>query len=364
MNITTLQSSYPFVNWLDFLNQFFPEGNKLSGDDVVVVRDANYFKRLGELIENTGKRTLANYAMYRMAYESYRILPEILQPANNLTMEGNLTMEANTMASNVTKESELKPDEKSTRSTACIAVVSSKFPRVLGSLYVRKYFKKSSKAEAVEMINNIKDEFEKTLNAVDWMDDKTKEAAKLKLKKMKYQIGFAEELMDNSKLLELSTKYNLNIDQDEYFESSLNIRSASMRHKFEIYRTAVDKTNWIKFVTPISVDAFYYVDENTMKFPAAILQGEFFSNERPQYMNYGGIGYIMGHELTHGFDTIGGRYNADGDLENWWATETKKNFLEKAKCLTDQYWTIVEPSTKLQLRGVSVLPENIADNGK
>lgn len=344
MNITTLQASFPFVDWLEYLNQYLPEDNPLTDEDVIVVRNIRYFKQLGVLLDFSGKRTIANFIGFRVFFDSLKIEPIIFEQLKSKSSIDNL-------------------NKISRRSHECIESVSGWFPRALGALYIRKDFNRNSKAEAKEIINNIKLQFEKNLNAVTWMDDETKAAAKRKLEKMKYQIGYAEELLDDEKLIELSKTIEFHIDEGKFFESTLNVVQGFSQRRFTDYREPVDKSNWLKFVTPITVNAFYYPGENTMKFPAGVLQGEFFNAKRPHYMNYGSIGSIMGHELTHGFDTIGSQYDSEGNLKNWWAKETKAAFLKKAQCIVDQYLTIVDPQTKLQLQGDHIKDENIADNG-
>lgn len=188
------------------------------------------------------------------------------------------------------KTNENLESEREANNLDCIKTISSYFPRALGSLYVRKYFNENSKVQAMEMIKNIKREFEENLNGIEWMDEETKAAAKLKLEKMNYQVGFAEELLDDAKLIELHNKIELKIDENEYYESTLSVQGAFRRKRFEIYQNPIDKNNWVKFITPITVNAYYSPKENTMKFPGAILQGEFFNDQRPQYMNYGAIG--------------------------------------------------------------------------
>jgi predicted metalloendopeptidase len=109
--------------------------------------------------------------------------------------------------------------------------------------------------------------------------------------------------------------------------------------------------------------AYYYSLENAIKFPAAFLQGVFFSADRPQYTNYGGVGIAIGHEITHGFDDVGSQFDAVGNLRDWWGAETRAKFLERTQCFVNQFASYVEPATNLNVNGINTLGENIADNG-
>jgi neprilysin len=203
------------------------------------------------------------------------------------------------------------------------------------SLYVRKHFNNATRSHVSKMIQNIKNEFVKNKNAKEWMDEETKAAVKLKVDKMGEEIGFYDDIMNDAKLNQIYKFHN----------------------SFEVYDEWEDK------VKPTDVNAYYHWDKNTIKFPAGILQGLFFNADRPQYMNYGGIGFVIGHEITHGFDDHGSQYNENGNLQNWWAKATEKTFIEKANCFIDQYGSYIEPLTGLPLNGINTLNENIADNG-
>ncbi|KAJ8983666.1 hypothetical protein NQ317_003453 [Molorchus minor] len=121
--------------------------------------------------------------------------------------------------------------------------------------------------------------------------------------------------------------------------SILNLTLFSTRFSFRRLRQPVNKTDWITYGRPAVVNAFYSSIENSIQFPAGILQGVFFNADRPRYMNYGAIGFVIGHEITHGFDDQGRQFDKNGNLEDWWQEETKKAFVEKAQCIIDQYGT-------------------------
>lgn len=209
--------------------------------------------------------------------------------------------------------------EQEPRWKECIDLASGSLSTGAGSLYVRKYFKKESKEAALEMVDSIKKEFTDILKTVPWMDDKTRESALAKVKSMVTHIGYPDELTDDNKLVEFYKP--IKIDENKYLESVLSINIFGTDRAFKKLRLPVNKTDWITHSRPAVVNAFYSSIENSIRewilwlfdifyknffhfieFPAGILQGQFFSAERPKYLNYGAIGFVIGHEITHGFD--------------------------------------------------------------
>lgn len=346
MKISELQTKYSYVNWLNYFNSILPAESQLNNDDEVIVGALDFFTKLGPLLDKTDKRVLANYAMWRMAAASADLLPS------------NVRQRVQEYVKLTTGREVQDP-----RWLQCVDVSLGYFSHAFGALYVRKHFKEEAKAIALEMVKNIKDEFKIILTEIDWMDEVTKQAANTKVEAMTEQIGFADELMDDAKLVDYYSNFLQSINEDQYFESINALNLASTDRAYKRLRQAVDKTEWPMQVTPAIVNAFYSSIENSIKFPAGILQGAFFSAERPRYMNYGAIGFVIGHEITHGFDDQGSQYNGAGNLANWWAAETRTNYLERAQCIINQYGNYTEPSTELNLNGINTQGENIADNG-
>jgi len=179
-------------------------------------------------------------------------------------------------------------------------LVSKAFPIATGALYVRKYFNHQSKEIAEEMTNAIKNRFEAILNSMKWMDEATRFSAKLKVKNMLTIVGYPKELMDDSQLIEYYEP--LNINENNYFESVLNIWSFETNNSLKKLREPYIKSDWKNWYGAAAIDAYYDMTKNVMSFPAGILQGRFFASDRPSYLNYGAIGAVMGHEISHGFD--------------------------------------------------------------
>ncbi|KAH8393841.1 hypothetical protein KR215_002255 [Drosophila sulfurigaster] len=210
------------------------------------------------------------------------------------------------------------------------------------------------------MVTNIRNVFNEILDKVNWMDDNTRLEAKNKLHKMATYIGYPDELLDNEKL----TKYyeKLKIDPDNYLKSNLALNIFYTNYIFNKLRLPVNKTDWVDHAQSTTVNAFYSHNGNNIQFPAGILQGDLNNAKRPKYMNFGAIGYFIGHEIIHGFDVDGRQFDEEGNIRDWWQSDTKKAYLQKAQCITEQYGKYTEPKTGLKLNGINTQSENIADN--
>lgn len=207
------------------------------------------------------------------------------------------------------------------------------------------------------MIADVRDTFIRNIDHLDWMDDKTKAYAKEKATSMRQNIGYPEYLMNQSKLTARFSE--LNLTNESYFTNVINLRAFSVKSMLKDLRKSVDKERWM--IHPHSVNAFYDRVTNKIIFPAGILQVPFYSREFPRAISYGGIGIVVAHEITHGFDSNGRKYNKNGDLKNWWSCSSNKAFEDKSKCFVDQYSSYEAYGKKLN--GLQTLGENIADNG-
>ncbi|XP_032576202.1 neprilysin-2 isoform X1 [Drosophila sechellia] len=350
-----LQAAYPYVQWVDYMNALLPEGLNVAEDEMINLSVPSFFEDLGKLLAKTPKRVIANYMFWRIHGFSVGFLSEEfrkrqLQYATALSGR----------------------QEQEARWKECVDIATSSMDEVgeddfdslgisVGSLYVGKHFHKDSKANALEMVNEIRNVFNDILDEVNWMDAKTKKEAKLKLHSMATHIGYPDEMLDNEKLAAYYAK--LDIDSDKYFESFLGMNIFGTDYSFNKLRLPVNKTDWVRHARPAIVNAFYSSLENSIQFPAGILQGHFFNAQRPKYMNFGAIGYVIGHEITHGFDDQGRQFDVKGNLRDWWHPDTQKAYLAKAKCIIEQYGNYTERATGLNLNGINTQGENIADNG-
>ena len=346
-NITQLNIDYSYQDWLSYFNSLLPAESQLVSTDVVIVGALSFFEKLDELLSRTPKRVLANYAIWRHVVSSISYMP------SNFRAREQEYIKLTTGRANADP-----------RWLQCVDTALSYYSHAFGSLYVRKHFNVGAKTKALEMVTNIKNEFKEILKGIDWMDTKTKDQARGKVNKMTELIGFADELINDTKLTEYYATWPATVVESDYYASIINLDIAYDLRTNRRLRQPIDKKDWTLRITPAIVNAYYTWLENSINFPAGILSGAFFNADRPQYMNYGGIGFVIGHEITHGFDDQGSQYDGDGNLKNWWEDATRVEYKKRAECIINQYGNYTEPLSNLKLNGINTQGENIADNGK
>ncbi|KAF5280980.1 hypothetical protein FQR65_LT14904 [Abscondita terminalis] len=345
MTVFDLQNKFSSIPWMEYLNNVMDIPDiQIKNSDVIIIAVPNYISELEKLLTQTPKRVLANYVMWRAAASSVSYLTDELR---------NRQLQYSTILSGRT--------EREARWKECVDIASGSMSIAAGALYVRKYFHEDAKQNAVEMVNDIKSEFIEILKNVEWMDDVTKKNALQKAAAMTSHIAYPDELLSDEKLEEFYAK--LDFTSSHYLRTILNLTLFGTEFSFRRLNQPVNKTDWISHGRPSVVNAFYSSIENSIQFPAGILQGTFFSNDRPRYMNYGAIGFVIGHEITHGFDDQGRQFDKEGNLVDWWAPSTKEAFIKKAECIINQYGNYSIPELGLNLNGINTQGENIADNG-
>ncbi|XP_063903436.1 neprilysin-2-like [Zophobas morio] len=344
LTIQQLEAKYSQIPWLDLINTIMPKNVQVNRSQPVLVGVPYYLQSFEKLINSTPKRVQANYVMWR-------VVKDLISYLNQEVKDRELIFKH---AINGIQESPPRWKE-------CIDETTSLAPIVIGAMYVRKYFHVEAKQNALEMVKYIKEQFKDILRSIDWMDSETRKSALDKANTIVDHIAYPDELLDDQKIGQLYDK--LEVDENQFLYSALNISKFTMDYTLSRLREAVNKTDWKEHGFPAQVNAFYHPLENSITFPAGILQGVFFHKDRPRYMNFGAVGSVIGHEITHGFDDTGRQFDKNGDLVNWWKEETKIKFLEKAQCIIKQYNNYSIPEVKLKLNGVRTQGENIADNG-
>ncbi|HEY9001542.1 MAG TPA: M13 family metallopeptidase [Mucilaginibacter sp.] len=229
--------------------------------------------------------------------------------------------------------------------------VDSYLGEALGQLYVKRYFNEDAKKRVLTLVNNLQKSFENRINHLDWMSDSTKQKAKEKLYAIIKNIGYPDKWRDYSKV---------QINRTAYFENIIALNENDFRFQLEQLNKPVDKTQW--GLDPATVTAYYNPSVNKIVFPAGILQYPYFDFAADDAIIYGGIGMVIGHEMTHAFDDQGARFDKDGNVKNWW---TKEDF-EKFKAKTTQLAALYSSFTVLDtvhVKGALTLGENTADNG-
>lgn len=221
----------------------------------------------------------------------------------------------------------------------------------LGQLYVKKYFTEEAKKRMLELVDNLQKAFEERISKLDWMSDSTKQKAKEKLNRFTKKIGFPDKWRDYSKV---------SISRQHYFENLLSAGKNEYEYQVSKVGKTVDKTEWV--MTPPTINAYYNPTFNEIVFPAGILQRPLFDINADDAVNYGAIGMVIGHEMTHGFDDRGAQYDKDGNLKNWWSKEDNEKFKAKGTLVADLYSSFVVLDS-MHLNGRLTLGENMADVG-
>ncbi|HEV2577804.1 MAG TPA: M13 family metallopeptidase [Acidobacteriaceae bacterium] len=243
-----------------------------------------------------------------------------------------------------------QPEEKP-RWKRCSAGVDGALGEALGQVYVDQYFPGDEKAKTLQMVHDIEAAMDKDLDTLPWMSPETKEKAKAKLHAVADKIGYPEHWRDYSKLEISHTDALGNLERANAFENDRELNKIGQ---------PVDKLEWD--MSPPTVNANYNPSMNNINFPAGILQPGFYDPKADLATNYGHIGSIIGHELTHGFDDEGSQFDATGNLSDWWTAADKKNFEARTGCLVNEYGSFVAVDD-LHINGKLTLGENTADNG-
>ena len=246
------------------------------------------------------------------------------------------------------------PQQKPLRERA-LSVVNGSLGEALGKLYVEKYFPEEAKKVAKKMVDDVIAAYRVRINNLDWMSDATKAKAQKKLDKLMVKIGYPDKWKDYSALVVKSYEQG-----GSYFENMVNLSKWSVARNMKKLSKPVDKTEW--GMSPQTVNAYYNPVYNEIVFPAAILQPPFFDFRNDPAVNFGGIGAVIGHEISHGFDDAGAQFDENGNLTNWWTEEDLKKFKEKGKSLADQY-SSYEALPGKYVNGEFTLGENIGDLG-
>ncbi|MFY7743512.1 MAG: M13 family metallopeptidase [Flavobacterium sp.] len=334
MTIAELQKLTPAVNWATYLTKV-----GLPVVDTLIVSQPRYMTELETIFKE-------NKVDHWKAYMRWTLLN---RSAGMLSTEiGNANWEF--YGKTLTGAIKQRPFEERALQTA-----NGALGEALGKIYVEKMFPKEAKEKARKMIQNVFLAYENRINNLPWMAKSTRENAIAKLKKINVKIGYPDKWKDYSKVVIVSPTQG-----GTYFENMKNITKWRNAENFAKLNKPVDKTEW--GMSPQTVNAYYNPSFNEIVFPAAILQPPFYDYRADEALNYGGIGAVIGHEISHGFDDSGSRYNADGNLVNWWSEEDLKQFTELGGALADQY-SQLEPLPGIFVDGKFTLGENIGDLG-
>ena len=230
-----------------------------------------------------------------------------------------------------------------------VSVVSGSMGEIIGKVYVEKQFDQKAKDRMIDLVENLRKAYKVGIEELDWMGDSTKKQAQYKLGRFRPKIGFPDKWKDYSQLF---------IEPDNLISNIRNSILDRTRKNREKLGKPIDREEW--GMTPQTVNAYYNPLLNEIVFPAAILQPPFFNMEADDAVNYGAIGAVIGHEMGHGFDDKGSKYDGDGELRNWWTDKDRENFEKRTEKLIEQYdnYTVVDGTP---VNGEFTQGENIGD---
>ncbi|WP_136669099.1 M13 family metallopeptidase [Flavobacterium sp. H122] len=333
-SVADLQKLTPSVNWDAYL-----QGVGIGKIDSVIVSQPRYMEALDGIFKANKVEDWKAYLRWTLLNKSTGVLTTDIETANwefySKTLTGALKQ---------------RPREE-----RALQVVNGTVGEALGKLYVEKKFPAEAKAKAKAMIDNVFLAFENRINNLPWMTPETRKGAIEKLRKSTVKIGYPDKWKDYSKL-EIAAKEN----GGDYFTNMKNISRWAYAENLADLKKPVDKTRW--GMSPQTVNAYYNPSYNEIVFPAAILQPPFYDYKADEAVNYGGIGAVIGHEISHGFDDSGSRYNADGNLVNWWTDADLKQFTGLGEAFAAQY-SALQPLPGVFVDGKFTLGENIGDLG-
>uniref|UniRef100_A0A1I8AE93 Neprilysin n=1 Tax=Steinernema glaseri TaxID=37863 RepID=A0A1I8AE93_9BILA len=345
-----MQRAYPNFNWLHFFNMVFTDiktkdNETITFDDntEVVIYGLEFIRRLDKLIPQFESKVVVNYLTWCWFFKvMLRDLPDPFA----------LTMFKFYRTLNLMQVPKL-------RWHGCVTRINSLMPMATSRIYVRRHFDHEAKKQVEEMIALIMEAFLELLQSEDWLTPKTKDFAKLKIKTMNQKIGYPDYLNDSA-AVDREYKHYV-VYEGDYYRSKFQFYEMYQKDILERIRLPVDRERWVAGAA--LVNAFYSPNTNEIIFPAGILQPVFYNKEFPRSMNFGGIGVVIGHEITHGFDDRGRLYDNLGNIRQWWDNATIVKFEEKAQCIEDQYSNYVLEQISMRINGRSTKGENIADNG-
>ncbi|XP_051164734.1 neprilysin-4-like [Leptopilina boulardi] len=324
-------SSSSKINWLEIFRALSVNSDiKINDDEKLLLLDRGYIIKLARLLSQISHKTIVNYIHWTFVKDSLKYLDKEKRQwySNSLnTIYG------------------IKEDKK--RWEYCI----EHLPLVHGynQAYIKKYFSESSKVIASKMGDELREGVEKQINRANWMDENTKFVAQQKLKAMKFHIGYPETFKNETFFDHVYDGLKLGPD---YFKNVLSYFIHGTKQSWDVFRNSAEKNEFA--ILPTTANAVYYMPDNALTIPAAQLKSPLFNAALPTAVNYGSTGFIMAHEIFHGFDNEGRMYDKNGNKLNWWSDRMIELYKEKSKCFVEQF-------NNYKINGELTEGENIAD---
>jgi predicted metalloendopeptidase len=335
MSVSELQKQVGAIDWKTYFNEI-----GASNMDTIIVAQPKYMQALQKTFAENNVENWKTYLRWTLFNDAANALSTEIERANwefyNQTLQG------------AKKQRPLNE--------RALGIINGTLGEALGKLYVEENFPPEAKEKAQEMITNIIKAYEIRINNLTWMSDSTKVKAIEKLGTTTIKVGYPDTWKDYS-ALEIAGPKD---EKRSFFQNMMNASSWNVKKDMDKLGKPVDKTEW--YMAPQIVNAYYNPSYNEIVFPAAILQPPFYDYKADAAVNYGGIGAVIGHEISHGFDDSGSRFDAEGNLNNWWTDEDLKQFEGLGGALADQY-SAIEVLDSVYINGKFTLGENIGDLG-
>jgi putative endopeptidase len=325
--VADLDKKHTNISWKSIFDNLGLKADSLD------IRQPAYYDKLNALLQTQG---LEDWKAYLKAQTLVANANYLSTPFRKAAFEYNKAVSGQS--------------KQLTRAQQMVQQVDQNLGFDLGQLYVKRYFNEAAKQRVLDLVNNLQKAFEQRINQLDWMSDSTKTQAKEKLYAITKKIGYPDKWRE----------YPVEINRETYFENVLALRKNEADYQFKKLGKAPDKTEW--GTTPSTVTAYYNPSLNEIVFPAGILQYPYFDQNADDAINYGGIGMVIGHELTHAFDDQGAQFDKDGNLKNWWSKADYEKFKAKTQLLIDRYDTFTVLDS-VPIKGAMTIGENTADNG-
>ena len=328
MAVADLAKKQPNISWTILLD------NLGAKTDSVDVSQPVYYDKLNTLLKSI---PISDWKGYLKASSIATYANVLSKPFEDATFEYTKVLSGQAV--------------QKSRGEIMASAVDQSLGEALGQLYVNKYFSEDAKKRMLDLVNNLQKAFEARINNLDWMSDSTKQKAKEKLFAITKKIGYPDKWRDYS---------NVTIARDQYFENVVSTSASNYQFQLAKLNKPVDRMEW--FTTPSTVTAYYNPYANEIVFPAGILQTPYFDKDADDALNYGGIGMVIGHEMTHAFDDQGAQFDKNGNVQNWWTKDDYAKFKAKTQQVDDLYssFSVLD---SLHIKGALTLGENTADVG-
>lgn len=342
MTVKELKGNYSNILWKEYFNVFLNPYYECGDDEIIQISGRSFFEKFNELIERIPKRDQVNFIVWKVVERVTKFL--------NRDVE-EVTMKLDTA---VTGQEETTP-----KSIECYNLVGESINHGVSAIYIQNCFNEESKRDVTEITNIILDQLKINIQNAEWLDNKTKKLALEKIRSIYASVAYADEFLDGKNIDNYYKE--LEINSENYLQAFVNITKFKRLNKISNLRKLVNRTNWIYRENTAIINAGCRQSLNIIDIHAAILSGMFYNNKIPKYMNYGGIGSVIGHEIIHSVGVFNSNYDAAGNIVDWWTPEAKEEFLKRAQCFIYQYGNYTVEEVGLKLDSYKTQEENIAD---